>query len=133
MFKVDAIVRPDRLQEIEHELTQLGFSEFTVAEAQGHGGEPGPTGCYRGVKYEVPFVQQLRLELCVPATALEVVLERIVRAAHTGRPGDGRIFVSRVGEVIDIARDRTIYREEDAPVVRRRVAATADVGWQSGW
>ncbi len=103
MYKVEAIIRPARLEQVKEKLLQLGLSDFSIAEVQGHDAEAGQTICYRGVSHVVPFVHQLRVELALPPNAVDAAVERIVESAFTGEPGDGKIFVTALCEVIDIA------------------------------
>jgi nitrogen regulatory protein PII len=133
MYKVEALIRPDSLEDVKYGLLALGYDDFVVADAMGHGAQLGQTACYRGVKYELPFVHQLRVELSVPETALEAVIERIVNAAHTGQPGDGKIFVTSLAEVIEIGIDRPMATAMSHSDVRPRLAATADANWPGGW
>jgi nitrogen regulatory protein P-II 1 len=133
MYKIEAIVRPDRLSLIQEALVSQGFDDFVVAEVQGHGLEPRPTACYRGVTYEIPFGHQVRVEFSVPDSSLEVVVDCIVKAARTGQAGDGRIFVTPLSEVIEIGLDRQAGPESRPSVLRPQLAATADAGWPRGW
>jgi nitrogen regulatory protein PII len=133
MYKVEAVIRPESLKDVEYALSVLGFDEFTVADAHGHGAQHGPAACYRGVTYELPFVRQMLVEVSVPETALDVVIERIVNSAHTGRPGDGRIFVTPLDEVIEIGTDRPPADAMVRPRTRPRLASIADSTWPSSW
>jgi nitrogen regulatory protein PII len=103
MYKVEAVIRPERLELVAEKLLQLGFTEYVVSEVHGHESQPATTACYRGVSYSVPYSNYVRIELAVPATSLDVLLERIVAGAFTGDPGDGKIFISDLSDVIDIA------------------------------
>jgi nitrogen regulatory protein P-II 1 len=133
MFKVDAVVRPQCLNEVKEALLTLGISDFVIAEVHGHGSGPGKTGMYRGATYQIPFVHQLRIELSVAESALDVVLERVVAAACTGEPGDGKIFVTAIEEVIDISDIRPNSFVHDRVSTRPRLAATADTSFSSAW
>ena len=113
-------------------LVDQGFEEFAVTEVHGHGSQPGPAACYRGVSYEIPFAHQALVELSVADTALDVVVDCIVDAAHTGRPGDGKIFVAPLEEVIEIGVEAPVIAQS-RPNSRPRLAATADAAWPSAW
>jgi nitrogen regulatory protein P-II 1 len=132
MYKIEAIVRPDRLDFVKEALVDQGFDEFVVADVHGHGSERGPVACYRGVSYEISFAHQARVELSVPESALEVAVDCIVKAARTGQPGDGRVFVTPLSEVIEISLDRRAA-PESRPSSRPQLAATADAAWPRGW
>jgi nitrogen regulatory protein P-II 1 len=103
MYKIEAVIRPERLSCVTEQLAQLGFAEFVVREVHGHDSHAAAIGCYRGVRYAVPYAEYLCLELAVPDTALDAALDRIVQGAFTGQAGDGKIFVSEFSDVIDIA------------------------------
>ena len=118
MYKVEAVIRPDRLETVAEKLVQLGFSEYIVTEVQGHDSQRATTACYRGARYTVPYSDYVRIELAVPATALDVLLERMVAGDFTGEPGDGKIFISELSDVIDIA-----PRAANATAVRGHAAS----------
>jgi nitrogen regulatory protein P-II 1 len=132
MYKIEAIVRPDRLDPVKEALMNQGFDEFVVAEVHGHGSQAGPVACYRGVSYEIPFTHQARVELSVPETALEVVVDCVVKAARTGQAGDGRVFVTPLSDVIEISLESPAA-PESRPSSRPHLAATANAAWQRGW
>jgi nitrogen regulatory protein P-II 1 len=121
MYKVEAIIRPARLEQVKEKLLQLGLSEFVIAEVHGHDPQAGEAICYRGVPLLVPFVHQLRVELAVPPSAVEAVIERITEAAFTGEPVDRKIFVTALCDVIDIA--------PAAPAVARPSFASSPREW----
>ncbi len=102
MYKVDAIIRHDRLDEVKNSLVAQGFEEFSVTELRGYVAHHAVTACYRGITYEIPFTPQVRLELNVPDESLDIVVESIIGAARTGKPGDGKIFVTQLAEVVEI-------------------------------
>ena len=108
MYKVEAIIRPMRLDQVKEKLLQLGLSDFSIAEVHGHDAESGAVNCYRGVSFAVPFVHRLRIELAVPPNAVDAAVERIIEAAYTGQSGDGKIFVTALCDVIDIAAAPTV-------------------------
>jgi nitrogen regulatory protein P-II 1 len=133
MYKIDAIIRPERLEHVKEALSTEGFSEFVVAEIHGHGSRTGQMGHYRGVAFQIPYVHQIRVELSVPDSALDATLERIVAAAFTGEPGDGKIFVSAIAEVIEIGATSPTAFMHDTRAARPRLAATADPSLSSAW
>ena len=133
MYKIEAVIRPDRLEQVKDALSTQGLAEFVVAEVHGHGSRPGQTGQYRGVAFQIPFVHQIRMELSVPDSALDVTLERIVAAAFTGEPGDGKIFVSALAEVIDIGATSPAAFVHESRATRPRLAATADATFSNAW
>jgi nitrogen regulatory protein P-II 1 len=133
MYKIEAIVRPDRLGFVKEALVDQGYDEFAVTEVHGHGAQPGPTARYRGVAYELPFVHEVNVELAVPDTSLDVVIDCIIKAARTGKAGDGKIFVTPLDEVIEIGIGAPVAAAESRSNARPRLAATADAGWSSAW
>lgn len=111
MKKVEAIIKPFKLDEVKDALTQIGIKGNTVTEVKGFGRQKGHTELYRGAEYVVDFLPKIKLEVIVPDTMVDKVIETIVGAAKTGRIGDGKIFVTPIAEVIRI---RTGERGEDA-------------------
>ena len=111
MKKVEAVIKPFKLDEVKEALTDLGVSGITVTEAKGFGRQKGHTELYRGAEYVVDFLPKVKLEVVVEDGLAERVVEAIATAARTGRIGDGKIFVLNVEEVIRI---RTGERGGDA-------------------
>jgi nitrogen regulatory protein P-II 1 len=111
MKKILAVIKPFKLDEVRDALTQEGVSGMTVTEVRGFGRQKGHTELYRGAEYVVDTLPKLEIELVVPDWRVELVMETIVKAANTGRIGDGKIFVIPVLEAIRI---RTGERGEDA-------------------
>ena len=111
MKKVEAVIKPFKLDEVKEALTDLGVSGITVTEAKGFGRQKGHTELYRGAEYVVDFLPKVKLEVVVEDGLAERVVEAIAAAARTGRIGDGKIFVLNVEEVIRI---RTGERGGDA-------------------
>ncbi len=111
MKKIEAIIKPFKLDEVKEALHDVGVSGITVTEAKGFGRQKGHTELYRGAEYVVDFLPKIRLEIVVDDNLAERVVEAIAIAARTGRIGDGKIFVSTVEEVIRI---RTGERGMDA-------------------
>ena len=104
MKKIEAVIKPFKLDEVKEALTDLGVSGITVTEAKGFGRQKGHTELYRGAEYVVDFLPKVKLEVVVEDGLAERVVEAIAAAARTGRIGDGKIFVS---DVVDVMRIRT--------------------------
>jgi len=102
MKKIDAVVKPFKLDEVREALSDIGVSGLTVTEVKGFGRQKGHTELYRGAEYVVDFLPKVKIEIVVADTMVEQVLEAIVKAARTGKIGDGKIFVTSVEEVIRI-------------------------------
>lgn len=100
--KIEAIIKPFKLDEVKDALHEVGVSGITVTEAKGFGRQKGHTELYRGAEYVVDFLPKVKLEIVVPDTLAEQVTEAIANAAKTGRIGDGKIFVSDIGTAIRI-------------------------------
>jgi nitrogen regulatory protein P-II 1 len=100
--KVEAIIRPFKLDEVKIALVNAGIVGMTVSEVRGFGRQKGQTERYRGSEYTVEFLQKLKVEVVVEDNQVEMVVENIITAAKTGEIGDGKIFVSPVGEIIRI-------------------------------
>jgi len=102
MKKIEAIIKPFKLDEVKEALQDMGVQGMTVLEAKGYGRQKGHTELYRGAEYVVDFLPKIKVEVVVEDSQLEPALEAITRAARTGRIGDGKIFVSDIVEVIRI-------------------------------
>ena len=102
MKKVEAIRKPFKLDEIKEALNQLGLQGITVLEAKGFGRQKGHTELYRGAEYIVDFLPKVKIELIIEDQQLEAAIEAIQKAAHTGRIGDGKIFISSIEDAIRI-------------------------------
>ena len=111
MKKVEAIIKPFKLDEVKDALHEVGIKGITVTEAKGFGRQKGHTELYRGAEYVVDFLPKVKIEVVCDDAVLERAVEAIINSARTGRIGDGKIFVSSVEEVIRI---RTGERGEDA-------------------
>jgi nitrogen regulatory protein P-II 1 len=111
MKKIEAIIKPFKLDEVKDALHEIGLQGLTVIEAKGFGRQKGHTELYRGAEYVVDFLPKVKIEVICADDMLERAVEAIQAAARTGRIGDGKIFVSDVAEVIRI---RTGERGEDA-------------------
>jgi nitrogen regulatory protein P-II 1 len=111
MKKIEAVIKPFKLDEVKEALHEVGLQGITVVEAKGFGRQKGHTELYRGAEYVVDFLPKVKIEVVCEDDIAERAVEAIVNAARTGRIGDGKIFVSSVEEVVRI---RTGERGEDA-------------------
>jgi nitrogen regulatory protein P-II 1 len=111
MKKVEAIIKPFKLDEVKEALHEVGIQGITVTEAKGFGRQKGHTELYRGAEYVVDFLPKVKIEVVMEDSMVERAVEAIQQAAHTGRIGDGKIFVSTIDEAIRI---RTGERGADA-------------------
>ena len=102
MQKVEAIIKPFKLDEVKDALNSIGIQGITVSEVKGFGRQKGHTELYRGAEYVVDFLPKIKVEVVLPDDMVEKVTEAIQSAANTGRIGDGKIFVTPVAEVIRI-------------------------------
>ncbi len=107
MKKIEAIIKPFKLDEVKEALQGVGLQGMTVVEAKGFGRQKGHTELYRGAEYVVDFLPKLKLELVVADEQVEAALEAIQTAAKTGKIGDGKIFVSTVEQAIRIRTGET--------------------------
>ncbi len=107
MKKVEAIIKPFKLDEVKEALHEIGVSGITVTEAKGFGRQKGHTELYRGAEYIVDFLPKVRLEVVVDDGQVDRVVEAIATAARTGRIGDGKIFVSTIERAIRIRTGET--------------------------
>ena len=104
MKKIEAIIKPFKLDDVKDALHEVGVSGITVAEVKGFGRQKGHTELYRGAEYVVDFLPKIKIEVVIADDQLEGALEAIQNAARTGRIGDGKIFIS---DIIDVVRIRT--------------------------
>ena len=111
MKKIEAIVKPFKLDEVREALSEVGVTGLTVTEVKGFGRQKGHTELYRGAEYVVDFLPKVKIEVVCEDSVVERAVEAIVNAARTGRIGDGKIFVSTIEEVVRI---RTGERGEEA-------------------
>ncbi len=102
MKKIEAIIRPFKLDEVKIALVNAGIVGMTVSEVRGFGQQKGQTERYRGSEYTVQFLQKLKVEIVVDDTQVDTVVDRLISASRTGEIGDGKIFVSPVNEIIRI-------------------------------
>ena len=111
MKKIEAIIKPFKLDEVKDALSNIGVSGLTVFEVKGFGRQKGHTELYRGAEYIVDFLPKIKLEFIINDEILEEVIETIKSSARTGKIGDGKIFVSNIEEIIRI---RTGEKNSDA-------------------
>ena len=111
MKKIEAIVKPFKLDEVREALSEVGVTGLTVTEVKGFGRQKGHTELYRGAEYTVDFLPKVKIEILAPEEMTPKIIEAILESAQTGKIGDGKIFVSTVEEVIRI---RTNERGEEA-------------------
>ena len=111
MKKIEAIIKPFKLDEVKDALHEVGVSGITVTEAKGFGRQKGHTELYRGAEYVVDFLPKVKMEIVVPDSMADQVVEAIAGAAQTGRIGDGKIFVS---DIITAVRIRTGEQDDAA-------------------
>ncbi len=107
MKKITAIIKPFKLDEVREALAEVGVTGLTVTEVKGFGRQKGHTELYRGAEYVVDFLPKVKVEVIIPSASVESVIEAVVRAARTGRIGDGKIFVSDVEQVVRIRTGET--------------------------
>ncbi len=111
MKKIEAIIKPFKLDEVKDALVEIGIGGMTVTEVRGFGQQKGHTEIYRGTEYVIDFLPKIKIEVIVKDEDVEKVIETILKSAQTGRVGDGKIFVIPVEDVIRI---RTAERGEQA-------------------
>jgi nitrogen regulatory protein P-II 1 len=111
MKKIDAIIKPFKLEEVKEALAAIGAQGLTVSEVKGFGRQKGHTEIYRGSEYTVDFLPKVKVEIVLPDAMIQQAVEAIVRAARTGKIGDGKVFVSNIETAIRI---RTEESGDDA-------------------
>ncbi|HEV2207127.1 MAG TPA: P-II family nitrogen regulator [Verrucomicrobiae bacterium] len=102
MKKIEAIIKPFKLEEVKDALGEIGIEGMTVTEVKGFGRQKGHTEIYRGSEYTVDFLPKIKIELVISDEKLDDAIEAIVKAARTGKIGDGKVFVSTVEEAVRI-------------------------------
>lgn len=105
MKKIDAIIKPFKLEEVKDALAEVGIEGMTITEVKGFGRQKGHTEIYRGSEYTVDFLPKVRMEIVLQDNQVESAIQAIVSSAKTGKIGDGKIFVSNVEEVVRIRTD----------------------------
>ena len=107
MIKIEAIIRHHKLEDVKSALSGAGVAGMTITEVRGFGRQKGHTETYRGTEYQVDFVPKIKLEIVVPESQLQSVVDVVVKSAQTGQIGDGKIFVSALKDVIRIRTSET--------------------------
>jgi len=107
MKLITAIIKPFKLEEVREALAEVGVSGITATEVKGFGRQKGHTELYRGAEYQVDFLPKIKIEVVVASDKLETTLEAITKAAHTGKIGDGKIFVTPIDQTIRIRTGET--------------------------
>ncbi|MCB1889041.1 MAG: P-II family nitrogen regulator [Rhodocyclaceae bacterium] len=107
MKKIEAVIKPFKLDEVREALSEVGITGLTVAEVKGFGRQKGHTELYRGAEYVVDFLPKVKVEVVVGDAVVEQAIEAIIKAARTGKIGDGKIFVTAVEQVVRIRTGET--------------------------
>ena len=105
MKKIEAIIQPFKLEDVKEALKAIGIDGMTVTEVRGHGRQKGHLEVYRGREYQVDLIPKVKLEIIIASDRSEEVVQAIVKAARTGKIGDGKIFIYDIGEAIRIRND----------------------------
>lgn len=111
MKKIEAIIRPFKLDDVREALSEIGVRGMTLTEVKGYGRQKGHTEVYRGSEYKIDFLPKIKIEIIAKDSAVENIVSTIIKAAKTGQVGDGKIFVSSIEDVIRV---RTEESGEDA-------------------
>ena len=107
MKKIEAIIQPHKLDEVQEALKAIGVDGMTISEVRGHGRQKGHKEVYRGMEYEIDLLPKVKVELVVPDARLDEITRSLVAAARTGKIGDGKVFVFDVADAIRIRNDDT--------------------------
>jgi nitrogen regulatory protein PII len=102
MKKVEAIIKPFKLEEVKDALGEIGIEGMTVSEVKGFGRQKGHTEIYRGSEYTVDFLPKIKIEMVLPDSQVDPAVAAIIKTARTGKIGDGKVFVSRIDEAVRI-------------------------------
>ena len=102
MKKIEAIIKPFKLEEVKDALAEIGIEGMTVSEVKGFGRQKGHTEIYRGSEYTVDFLPKIKIEMILPDSSVEAAISAIIKSAKTGKIGDGKIFVSPIDQAIRI-------------------------------
>ncbi|MGD8305616.1 MAG: P-II family nitrogen regulator [Ignavibacteria bacterium] len=105
--KIEAIIRPFKLDEVKEALMEAGVRGLTISEVRGYGRQKGHTETYRGSEYQIEFIPKIKIEVVVDASKTDKVVDAILKSAKTGQVGDGKIFINNVDEVIRIRTDES--------------------------
>ena len=107
MKKIEAVIKPFKLDEVREALSEIGIAGLTVTEVKGFGRQKGHTELYRGAEYVVDFLPKIKIEIVVASANVEAAIDAIIKAARTGKIGDGKIFVTSVEQVVRIRTGET--------------------------
>jgi nitrogen regulatory protein P-II 1 len=107
MKKIEAIIKPFRLDDVKNELQSIGISGMTITEVKGHGRQKGHKEIYRGAEYNVDLIPKIKLEVVIPDSMTDRVVESIMKTARTGKIGDGKIFIMPVDDIVRIRTGET--------------------------
>jgi len=102
MKKLEAVIQPSKLEAVREALYQVGVQGMTISEVRGHGRQKGHTEVYRGNEYTVDFIPKIKLEAVLPDALAEAAVDAILKAARSGRIGDGKVFLSEISEAVRI-------------------------------
>jgi nitrogen regulatory protein P-II 1 len=102
MTKLEAIIQPSKFESVKEVLTELGVQGMTISDVRGHGRQKGHTEVYRGREYSVDLLPKIKIEMVLPDDMVDATVEAVIKTAATGKIGDGKIFLSKVDEVIRI-------------------------------
>jgi nitrogen regulatory protein P-II 1 len=105
MKKIEAIIQPHKLEEVKEAMKAIGIDGMTITEVRGHGRQKGHKEIYRGMEYQVDLLPKIKLEMVIPDPRYDEVIQTLIKSAHTGKIGDGKIFVFDVVEAIRIRND----------------------------
>ena len=111
MKKIEAVIKPFKLEDVKDALAEIGITGMTVSEVKGYGRQKGHSELYRGAEYVVDFLPKIKMEMVVDETMVDQVVNTVVEAARTGKIGDGKIFISDIDKIIRI---RTGETDSDA-------------------
>lgn len=111
MKKIEAIVKPFKLQEVKEALNELGIQGMTVSEVKGFGRQKGHTEIYRGSEYTIDFMPKVKIEMVLPDAQVDAAVDAIVKAGKTGKIGDGKVFITQIADAVRI---RTGERGDEA-------------------
>lgn len=105
--KIEAIIRPFKLEEVKEALVEVGVRGLTISEVRGYGRQKGHTETYRGSEYRIEFIPKIKIEVVVEKSLVDNVVDAILKTAKTGQVGDGKIFIYNIDEVIRIRTDES--------------------------
>lgn len=107
MKKIEAIIRPFKLDEVREALTEIGVRGMTITEVKGYGRQRGHTELYRGAEYKVDFLPKIKIEIVAPDNMVDKIVNTIIKSARTGQVGDGKIFIYPIEDVIRVRTEET--------------------------